>query len=107
MAAQVAAPERQRLHGEALGHCQPLRCGWARRLWWGPDGLSRFGARSAGAGLDAISKRVDITYRSRRCPVWIKVFNPASIAVQGRARRELELIHRVGQLLDQRIRLED
>jgi bifunctional non-homologous end joining protein LigD len=29
-----------------------------------------------------VSKRVDGTYRSGRCPVWIKVRNPASIAVQ-------------------------
>jgi bifunctional non-homologous end joining protein LigD len=29
-----------------------------------------------------VSKRVDGTYRSGRCRVWIKVCNPASIAVQ-------------------------
>jgi bifunctional non-homologous end joining protein LigD len=29
-----------------------------------------------------VSKKVDSTYRSGRCPVWIKVRNPASIAVQ-------------------------
>jgi bifunctional non-homologous end joining protein LigD len=29
-----------------------------------------------------VSKRVDGTYRSGRCPVWIKVRNPASLAVQ-------------------------
>jgi bifunctional non-homologous end joining protein LigD len=29
-----------------------------------------------------VSKRVDGTYRSGRCPVWIKVRNPASFAVQ-------------------------
>ena len=29
-----------------------------------------------------VSKRVDGTYRSGRCPVWIKVRNPASVAVQ-------------------------
>jgi bifunctional non-homologous end joining protein LigD len=29
-----------------------------------------------------VSKRVDGTYRSGPCPVWIKVRNPASIAVQ-------------------------
>jgi bifunctional non-homologous end joining protein LigD len=29
-----------------------------------------------------VSKRVDGTYRSGPCPVWIKVCNPASIAVQ-------------------------
>jgi bifunctional non-homologous end joining protein LigD len=34
-----------------------------------------------------VSKRVDGTYRSGPCPVWIKVRNPASIAVQ-RERRE-------------------
>jgi bifunctional non-homologous end joining protein LigD len=35
-----------------------------------------------------VSKKVDSTYRSGRCPVWIKVRNPASIAVQ-RERSEL------------------
>ena len=35
-----------------------------------------------------VSKRVDGTYRSGPCPVWIKVRNPASIAVQ-RERSEL------------------
>src|SRR5258706_6925080 len=34
-----------------------------------------------------VSKKVDGTYRSGPCPVWIKVRNPASIAVQ-RARSE-------------------
>jgi ATP-dependent DNA ligase len=29
-----------------------------------------------------VSKKVDGTYRSGPCPVWIKVRNPASIAVQ-------------------------
>ena len=29
-----------------------------------------------------VSKKVDGTYRSGRCPVWIKVRNPASVAVQ-------------------------
>jgi bifunctional non-homologous end joining protein LigD len=41
--------------------------------------------------LDAegiVSKRVDGTYRSGPCPVWIKVRNPASIAVQ-RERSEI------------------
>ena len=34
-------------------------------------------------GADGIvSKKVDGTYRSGPCPVWIKVRNPASIAVQ-------------------------
>jgi bifunctional non-homologous end joining protein LigD len=35
-----------------------------------------------------VSKRVDGTYRSGQCPVWIKVRNPASLAVQ-RDRSEL------------------
>jgi bifunctional non-homologous end joining protein LigD len=35
-----------------------------------------------------VSKKVDSTYRSGRCPVWIKVRNPASIAVQ-RERSEI------------------
>ena len=29
-----------------------------------------------------VSKRIDGTYRSGLCPVWIKVRNPASVAVQ-------------------------
>jgi hypothetical protein len=29
-----------------------------------------------------VSKKVDRTYRSGRCPVWIKVSNPASVGVQ-------------------------
>jgi ATP-dependent DNA ligase len=29
-----------------------------------------------------VSKKVDGTYRSGRCPAWIKVRNPASVAVQ-------------------------
>jgi hypothetical protein len=29
-----------------------------------------------------VSKRVDGTYRSGPCPAWIKVRNPASVAVQ-------------------------
>ena len=29
-----------------------------------------------------VSKKVDGTYRSGPCPVWVKVRNPASIAVQ-------------------------
>ena len=36
----------------------------------------RFGAEGI------VSKRVDGTYRSGPCSVWIKVRNPASIAVQ-------------------------
>jgi hypothetical protein len=35
-----------------------------------------------------VSKKVDSTYRSGPCPVWIKVRNPASIAVQ-RERSEI------------------
>jgi bifunctional non-homologous end joining protein LigD len=38
-----------------------------------------------------VSERVDGTYRSGPCPVWLKVRNPASIAVQ-RERRELEQV---------------
>jgi ATP-dependent DNA ligase len=29
-----------------------------------------------------VSKRIDGTYRSGPCPVWIRVRNPASVAVQ-------------------------
>jgi ATP-dependent DNA ligase len=35
-----------------------------------------------------VSKKADSTYRSGPCPVWIKVRNPASIAVQ-RERSEM------------------
>jgi bifunctional non-homologous end joining protein LigD len=42
----------------------------------------RFGAEGI------VPKRVDGTYRSGPCPVWVKVRNPASIAVQ-RERSEL------------------
>jgi bifunctional non-homologous end joining protein LigD len=35
-----------------------------------------------------VSKKVDSTYRSGHCPVWIKVGNPASLAVQ-RERSEI------------------
>jgi bifunctional non-homologous end joining protein LigD len=52
------------------------------------DGLIVF-AHACRLGAEGIvSKKVDSTYRSGRCPVWIKVRNPASIAVQ-RERSEL------------------
>jgi ATP-dependent DNA ligase len=35
-----------------------------------------------------VSKKVDSTYRSGRCSVWIKIRNPASIAAG--AQREVE-----------------
>jgi bifunctional non-homologous end joining protein LigD len=35
-----------------------------------------------------VSKKIDSTYRSGRCRVWMKVRNPASIAVQ-RERSEM------------------
>jgi hypothetical protein len=39
-----------------------------------------------------VSKRVDGTYRSGPCPVWIKVRNPASIVVQRERSENLEQI---------------
>ena len=46
------------------------------------DGPTVF-AHACQLGAEGIvSKRVDGTYRSGPCPVWIKVRNPASIAVQ-------------------------
>ena len=46
------------------------------------DGTTVF-AHACRLGAEGIvSKRVDGTYRSGRCSVWIKVRNPASIAVQ-------------------------
>jgi hypothetical protein len=51
------------------------------------DGQTVF-ASACGPGVEGIvSKRVDGTYRSGRCPAWIKVRNPARIAGQ-RERRE-------------------
>jgi len=45
------------------------------------DGPTVF-AQACQLGAEGIvSKRVDGTYRSGPCPVWIKVCNPASIAV--------------------------
>jgi bifunctional non-homologous end joining protein LigD len=41
-----------------------------------------------------VSKRVDGTYRSGPCPVWIKVRNPASVAVQ---RERSEMWNRPGR----------
>jgi bifunctional non-homologous end joining protein LigD len=41
---------------------------FAHACWLGAEGI--------------VSKRVDGTYRSGLCAVWIKVRNPASIAVQ-------------------------
>ncbi len=41
-----------------------------------------------------VSKKVDGTYRSGPCPVWIKVSNPASITVQWARRREAEQVSR-------------
>ena len=46
------------------------------------DGPTVF-AHACRLGAEGIvSKRVDGTYRSGPCPVWIKVRNPASVAVQ-------------------------
>jgi bifunctional non-homologous end joining protein LigD len=46
------------------------------------DGPTVF-AHACRLGAEGIvSKRVDGTYRSGRCPVWIKVRSPASAAVQ-------------------------
>jgi len=41
-----------------------------------PSPRTRLGAEGI------VSKRIDGTYRSGPCPVWIKVRNPASVAVQ-------------------------
>jgi ATP-dependent DNA ligase len=46
------------------------------------DGLTVFAHACQLAAEGIVSKRVDGTYRSGPCPVWIKVRNPASIAVQ-------------------------
>jgi ATP-dependent DNA ligase len=76
--------------------CHECRLSWAvlARLLPGTDTRILFNEHVAGDGptvfehacrLGAegiVSKRVDGTYRSGPCPVWIKVRNPASIAVQ-------------------------
>jgi bifunctional non-homologous end joining protein LigD len=52
------------------------------------DGPTVF-AHACRLGAEGIvSKKVDSTYRSGRCLVWIKVRNPASVAVQ-RERSEI------------------
>jgi hypothetical protein len=52
------------------------------------DGATVF-AHACRLGAEGIvSKRIDSTYQSGLCRVWIKVRNPASIAVQGE-RREI------------------
>ena len=52
------------------------------------DGATVF-AHACRLGAEGIvSKRIDSTYRSGPCRVWIKVRNPASLAVQ-RERSEL------------------
>ena len=46
------------------------------------DGPTAF-AHACRLGAEGIvSKKVDGTYRSGRCPVWIKVRNPGSVGVQ-------------------------
>jgi bifunctional non-homologous end joining protein LigD len=46
------------------------------------DGPTVF-ARACRLGAEGVvSKRIDGPYRSRPCAVWIKVRNPASVAVQ-------------------------
>jgi bifunctional non-homologous end joining protein LigD len=52
------------------------------------DGPTVF-AHACRLGAESIvSKKIDGTYRSGPCRVWIKVRNPASIAVQSGAQRE-------------------
>jgi bifunctional non-homologous end joining protein LigD len=46
------------------------------------DGPTVFAHACRPGAEGIVSKRVDGTYRSGPCPVWIKVRNPASIAVQ-------------------------
>jgi bifunctional non-homologous end joining protein LigD len=59
------------------------------------DGLTVF-AHACQLGAEGIvSKKVDGTYRSGPCRVWIKVRNPASIAVQ---RERSEIWNRRGQV---------
>jgi hypothetical protein len=65
-----------------LGRSPPLGIGAKRPLWiehasW-PTSQGRW--RLSAEGI--VSKKVDSTYRSVQCRVWIKVRNPASVAVQ-------------------------
>jgi bifunctional non-homologous end joining protein LigD len=54
------------------------------------DGATVF-AHACGLGAEGIvSKKVDSIYRSGLCRVWVKVRNPASIAVQRGAERDVE-----------------
>ena len=46
------------------------------------DGPTVFAHHCRLGAEGVVSKRVDGTYRSDPCPVWIKVRNPASLAVQ-------------------------
>jgi len=46
------------------------------------DGPTVFEHASRLGAEGIVSKKVDGTYRSGPCPVWIKVRNPASVAVQ-------------------------
>jgi bifunctional non-homologous end joining protein LigD len=46
------------------------------------DGATVFAHACRLCAEGIVSKRIDGTYRSGPCPVWIKVRNPASIAVQ-------------------------
>jgi bifunctional non-homologous end joining protein LigD len=52
------------------------------------DGLTVFAHACRLSAEGIVSKRVDGTYRSGPCRAWIKVRNPASIAVQ-RERSEI------------------
>jgi hypothetical protein len=60
-----------------------------RQLFWVYVGTPVVSARACRLGAEGIvSKKVDSAYQSGPCRVWIKVRNPASIAVQ-RERSEL------------------
>ena len=52
------------------------------------NGPTVFAHASRPGGEGIVSKKVDSTYQSGPCRVWIKVRNPASIAVQ-RERSEM------------------
>src|SRR6266478_8409235 len=81
--AAVAGRWRPRKQRAMSGH-SPLRteAGILLNEHVAEDGPTVF-AHACRLGAEGIvSKRVDGTYRSGPCPVWVKVRNPANIAVQ-------------------------
>ena len=67
---------------QPFGGTRPMRASWIFNQSVTEDGPTVF-AHACRLGVEGtVSKKVDGTYRSGPCPAWIKVRNPASIAVQ-------------------------